>query len=196
MMKGGRVMTLGDDVSEPGELSWEQVDLDLGSSEWNTTLKQSHQNLIGLRLICNISAWIFIVEIDFDVSRTFVDIMCFYPSMWTFCSAEIPPHHHRFFWTGRSNQMFSIQLWCFELMLQQRPPTPPLLLLFLSSIHSCLPSVSAGFIYRLRHCRGDGGRDGKNMSTVLLFPLRFTHFSFLLTVLLPQVFLSSSLSRF
>lgn len=37
------------------------------------------------------------------------------------------------------------------------------LLPFLSSIRSRLPSVSPGFIYRLRNCRGgDGGRDGKS----------------------------------
>lgn len=107
--------------------------------------------------------------------------MCFDPWMWTFSSAEIPPHHHGSFWMGRSNQMFPTQLWSravlwadastrkFKIKMVsvwsgEAASHPPSLFPFLSSVHSCLPSVSPGFIYRLRNCRGgDGGRDGKHI---------------------------------
>lgn len=46
-----------------------------------------------------------------------------------------------------------------------RPPTPPSLLLFLSFMHSCLPPVSAGFIYRLRNYGGGGGVREEHIKT-------------------------------
>lgn len=160
---------------------------------------------MGLHLICDISAWI--APCGNGLVSAFVDFMCFDPWMWTFSSAEIPPRNHGFVWMGRSNQMFpaamlsvdaSTKIFTVSVWFGETASYLQLLLPFLSSIHFRLPSVSPGFIYRLRNCRGgDGGRDGKKIlkleyslasvyclkkeHTILLFHLCFTHFSLLLS---------------
>lgn len=137
-------------------------------------LKQSHQNLIGLRLICSISAWNFNVGMDSDVSQQPCRYICWYHVFWPldvklllswntstspwiflFLNGQIKPdvfYPAAAYWADASTRTFTVKT--VSVGLEKQPPTLPSLLLFLSSIRSRLPSVSPRFIYRLRNCRG------------------------------------------
>lgn len=158
----------------------------------NGAPEQSHQNLIGLcfdlQSIC----------MKLDISAEPRRYVCRYRVMTlrceTFLSALIPPHHH----TEQikpgvfcSATLLSRNVVCFGVTLSG--VAPPFSLVF--------PLSPQLFIYRLKNLRGSSKRRPEEFrhASINLLPDTILHFllytCFLLTVPLPEVFLSSSLSK-
>lgn len=88
---------------------------------WITLFKHSHQNLIILRLICNIPAWNLTVGMDWDVSQQPCQLLisCVVsPRMWTFSSAEYLHITMDSFKLADETTWYPIQLWS-NVVLQQ-----------------------------------------------------------------------------